>query len=59
MWFTPQTCTPEWKVYSQQVLDNCKLLAAELQSYGLQLVTGGTDNHLLLLDLKPQGLTGA
>lgn len=53
-----QTCTPEWKVYSQQVLDNCKLLAAELQSYGLQLVTGGTDNHLLLLDLKPQGLTG-
>lgn len=54
-----QACTPEWRAYAQQVLDNCKTLAKELQSHGLQLLTGGTDNHLLLIDLKPQGLTGA
>ncbi|XP_026192335.1 serine hydroxymethyltransferase 3, chloroplastic [Cyclospora cayetanensis] len=54
-----QTCTPEWRAYSECVLKNCKALAKDLQSHGLQLVTGGTDNHLLLVDLKPQGLTGA
>ncbi|KAL8429309.1 hypothetical protein ACSSS7_006674 [Eimeria intestinalis] len=43
----------------QKVLENCKLLADELQRQGLHLVTGGTDNHLLLIDLKPHGLTGA
>ncbi|CDJ38127.1 Serine hydroxymethyltransferase, related [Eimeria tenella] len=53
------TCTPEWRAFSRCVLENCKVLARELQNHGLQLVTGGTDNHLLLLDLKPQGLTGA
>ncbi|KAL8428128.1 hypothetical protein Efla_005831 [Eimeria flavescens] len=54
-----QTCTPQWKAYSLQVLENCKTLAHELQSAGLKLVTGGSDNHLLLIDLKPNGLTGA
>lgn len=53
-----QVSTPEWKTYSRQVLDNCKTLAQELQSQGFLLVTGGSDNHLLLIDLKPQGLTG-
>lgn len=54
-----QTCTAEWRAYSELVLKNCKSLAAELQRLGMELVTGGTDNHLLLLDMKPQGLTGA
>ncbi|KAL8451643.1 hypothetical protein Emed_001805 [Eimeria media] len=54
-----QTCTPEWKAYSLRVLENCKTLANELQKEGLNLVTGGSDNHLLLIDLKPHGLTGA
>lgn len=53
-----QVCTPEWRAYSQRVLDNCKTLAHALQKQGLQLVTGGSDNHLLLIDLKPHGLTG-
>ncbi|KAL8275226.1 hypothetical protein Esti_000810 [Eimeria stiedai] len=53
------TCTPEWRAYSLQVLENCKTLADELKRQGLHLVTGGTDNHLLLIDLKPNGLTGA
>jgi glycine hydroxymethyltransferase len=43
---------PEFKVYQQQVLDNAKALAESLQSRGYRLVSGGTDNHLLLVDLR-------
>ncbi|HIU35082.1 MAG TPA: serine hydroxymethyltransferase [Candidatus Fimenecus excrementigallinarum] len=49
---------PEFKAYQQRVLDNCRALARGLLSRGLQLVSGGSDNHLLLLDLRSAGITG-
>ncbi len=49
---------PEFKAYSQQVLENCKVLAATLREHGVDIVSGGTDTHLALLDLRPKGLTG-
>lgn len=50
--------TPEFKAYAQQVIDNCRAMAAHLVSKGYTLATGGTDNHLILWDLRPQGVTG-
>ena len=50
---------PGFAVYQQQLLDNAKALAAELQARGLRLVTGGTDNHMMLVDLRNAGITGA
>jgi len=44
---------PEFKTYQQQILDNAKALAEALVSKGNRLVSGGTDNHLMLLDLRP------
>ena len=49
---------PEFKVYSQQVVDNAKTLAQSLMDSGLDMVSGGTDTHLMLVDLRPKGLTG-
>ncbi len=49
---------PEFKVYSQTVLDNAQALAKTLLAHGLDLVSGGTDTHLMLADLRPKGLTG-
>jgi glycine hydroxymethyltransferase len=49
---------PEFKVYAAQVIANAKTLAQELQSHGFRLVSGGTDNHLLLVDVASRGLTG-
>lgn len=49
---------PEFKAYMQQVVDNARALAAELEKLGYTIVTGGTDNHLFLVDLRPQGLNG-
>jgi glycine hydroxymethyltransferase len=54
-----QATTPEFKAYQTQVLKNCKQLADSLMSKGYTLVSGGTDNHLILVDLRPKGLTGA
>jgi glycine hydroxymethyltransferase len=54
-----QVATPEFKEYSKQVKANAKALADELMRLGHKLVTNGTDNHLLLLDVRPQGLTGS
>ncbi len=48
----------EFKTYSQQVVVNAKALAETLLEQGFELVTGGTDNHLLLIDLSNQDLTG-
>ena len=49
----------EYRAYQQQVLDNSKALAAGLAKRGLSLVSGGTDNHIVLVDLKPRGVDGA
>jgi glycine hydroxymethyltransferase len=49
---------PEFKKYARQVIDNAKALAEELLAGGLKLVSGGTDNHLLLVDVTPLGLGG-
>lgn len=49
---------PEFKIYMQQVLDNAKVLAETLASGGLKLVSGGTDNHLMLVDVTPLGVGG-
>lgn len=50
---------PEFKTYGQQIVKNAKKLAAELSGKGFELVTGGTDNHLLLIDLTNKGIKGA
>lgn len=49
---------PEFKTYQQQIVANAKALAAGLQEQGFRLVSGGTDNHLMLIDVKSKGLTG-
>ena len=49
---------PEFRAYARQVVVNAQALGAELQAQGLDLVTGGTDNHLVLVDLRPKKLTG-
>ncbi len=49
---------PEFKAYAQQVILNAQVLAAGLEQEGLRVVSGGTDNHVMLIDLTPIGLTG-
>jgi glycine hydroxymethyltransferase len=49
---------PEFRVYAQNVADNARTLAATLMEGGLDIVSGGTDTHLMLVDLRPKGLTG-
>jgi len=50
--------TPEFADYQRRVIANAEVLAEALAGYGLRLVSGGTDNHLLLVDLRPKGVTG-
>jgi glycine hydroxymethyltransferase len=50
---------PSFKDYANQVVNNAKSLAARLAMLGYRIVSGGTDNHLMLVDLRPQGLTGS
>ena len=49
---------PSFKEYNKQIIRNAKVLAETLMNNGLRLVSGGTDNHLMLLDLTDQGITG-
>jgi glycine hydroxymethyltransferase len=49
---------PEWRAYQQQIVRNAKALADALLAKGYRLVSGGTDTHLLLLDLSAKGVTG-
>ena len=49
---------PDFKVYARQVVDNARALAEAMVAGGLDLVSGGTDTHLVLVDLRPKGLTG-
>ena len=54
-----EALTPEFRKYQQQIIDNAQALAASLQSNGIRLVSGGTDNHLMLADVMSKGRTGA
>lgn len=49
---------PDFKIYAKAVLDNARTLADTLKSGGLDIVSGGTDCHMMLVDLRPKGLTG-
>jgi glycine hydroxymethyltransferase len=53
-----EALTPEFKTYAKQVVANAQVLAEGLLKGGLEIVTGGTDNHLMLVDLRPKKLTG-
>ncbi|WP_419827586.1 serine hydroxymethyltransferase [Sphingomonas sp.] len=53
-----EALTPEFRVYSRAVVENAKALAAKLKERGADLVAGGTDTHLALVDLRPLGITG-
>ncbi|WP_370867861.1 serine hydroxymethyltransferase [Phenylobacterium sp.] len=50
---------PEFKLYARQVVDNARAMADALAASGLKIVSGGTDSHLMLVDLTPKGVTGA
>jgi glycine hydroxymethyltransferase len=49
---------PDFKVYARNVVENAKALAEALRAHGFDIVSGGTDNHLMLVDLRPKGLKG-
>jgi len=49
---------PEFVDYQKSVLENARVLASELQRYGMRIVSGGTDNHIVLVDLSPQRISG-
>ena len=53
-----EALSPEYKEYQEQVAKNAKVLSEELTKGGLRIVSGGTDNHLMLVDLRPMGVTG-
>ena len=50
---------PDFRVYVSRVVDNARALASALAAGGLRIVSGGTDNHLMLVDVRPLGMTGA
>ncbi len=49
---------PDFKIYAKNVVENAKALAEALRAQGFDIVSGGTDNHLMLVDLRPKGLKG-
>lgn len=53
-----EAMTPGFRTYAAQIVTNAKVLAGELQSHGVRIVSGGTDTHLMLVDLTPIGVTG-
>lgn len=54
-----EAASPEFKVYQTRIVENAKTLAGELMNRGFTIVSGGTDNHLVLVDLTQKGVTGA
>lgn len=54
-----EALTPEFKTYAQQVVSNARALADALQARGYRILTGGTDSHLMVVDLRPNKLTGS
>ncbi|HVF53822.1 MAG TPA: serine hydroxymethyltransferase [Actinomycetota bacterium] len=53
-----EAATDEFRSYAQQIVANAKAMAASFEAEGLRIVSGGTDNHLMLVDLRPVGVTG-
>ena len=53
-----EALTEEFKEYQKQIVKNSKAMADELSKLGFQMVSGGTDNHLILIDLRNKGITG-
>ena len=53
-----QQCRPDFHIYAQAVVDNARALASRLVEGGVDIVSGGTDSHIVLVDLRPKGLTG-
>jgi glycine hydroxymethyltransferase len=53
-----EALTPDFRTYARQVVENAKALAASLMERGFDIVSGGTDSHLMLVDLRPKQLTG-
>ncbi|MBP5242685.1 MAG: serine hydroxymethyltransferase, partial [Clostridia bacterium] len=53
-----EALSPEFKAYQEQIVKNAQAMAAEFTKNGIRLVSGGTDNHLMLLDLSNKGITG-
>ena len=49
---------PDFKIYAKNIVENAKALAESLRAHGFEIVSGGTDNHLMLVDLRPKGLKG-
>ena len=54
-----EASTSTFKKYARQIVKNAKVLAEELKKHGFNLISGGTDNHLLLIDLRNKNITGA
>ena len=57
-WTFGEVGTPKFRVYARQIVKNAKTLASELKKFGFNLVSGGTDNHLMLVDLRNKNITG-
>jgi glycine hydroxymethyltransferase len=53
-----EALTPEFKLYARAVVENAKALSGALVKHGFAIVSGGTDNHLMLVDMRPKGLNG-
>src|SRR5438477_10332991 len=53
-----EAATDDFRAYARQVVLNAKALAAALNARGFRLISGGTDNHLILIDVTPRGITG-
>jgi len=53
-----EAATPDFRKYAEQIVANAKALAAALEARGIRLISGGTDNHLLLIDVTPRGING-
>jgi glycine hydroxymethyltransferase len=53
-----EAATGDFRAYAHQVVKNAKALAAALKEHGFRLISGGTDNHLILIDVTPRGITG-
>jgi len=53
-----EASTPEFRKYAEQIVKNASALAESLSGFGFDLVSGGTDNHLILMDVTPRGMTG-